>query len=407
VTVIDPRTADETTPTTDSTDTADKIPPFEVTTDQGALVAGLKAVMPAVSARPAVPILSGVKLSAGLDGLTLTAFDYDVALTHQATGTGQGTVLVSARLLLDLVKDLAKGCSIRMYMDGARCVVEGDGVTYTLLSLPLWEYPSIPVVDVEASATLTPEALTGLVDVSTFASRDTTLPVLNSVRVRLTKGGNITAHATDRYRLGEYRYDTVVADDVQVLIARDTVALLPKVFGKVANVDLAWSSGSDTTWIQFRSGTTTMTLQSRQNMDFPKVEALLPEAPHTTVTMATADVAKAVKQVSKVLERNAPLHLSVRASEVHLSASYGQDATALKPIPAVVEGLQYQVGGFNPGFLTDVLKVVGGELIDVGFSQAFTGTSAEAPARITKPPVFSTSDRPGFRVILMPVRIAG
>jgi DNA polymerase-3 subunit beta len=402
VTVIDPRTATEST--------VNGTASFRVTTDQSALLAGLKAVMPAIPTRPPVPVLSGVKLTADLAGLSITAFDYEVNLTHQAVGAGQGSVLVSARLLLDLVKDLAKGCEITMRMDGSRLIIDGDGVEYSLLSMPIDEYPASPLVDTDATAVLTPAAIAGLVDIAAFASRDDTLPVLCHVQMTLTKGGTIVGRTTDRYRLGESTFETVVADSRVLTLHRRTIELLPKVFGKVANVDLAFAvTGTEkhpVVRVQFRNGTTTLTVTSFDEADFPKVAALFPDRADTTVNVASADLSKGLKQVAKVLERNTPVRLDVRSGDVVLSASYGQDARARKPLAATLTGGTHVAAAYNPTFLADALKGIGGERVEIALVTSATGTE-ETPVVSTKPAVLSSPERPGFRVLLMPVRIAG
>ena len=61
-----------------------------------------------LSQRPPVPVLAGVLLEATEDGLTLSAFDYEVSakVTVDADVEEAGTVLVLGRLLADISRNL-------------------------------------------------------------------------------------------------------------------------------------------------------------------------------------------------------------------------------------------------------------------------------------------------------------
>src|SRR5436190_23850405 len=59
-------------------------------------------------ARPPVPVLAGLLVEAGPDGLTLSGFDYEVStrVTVDADVLEGGRVLVSGRLLADISRSL-------------------------------------------------------------------------------------------------------------------------------------------------------------------------------------------------------------------------------------------------------------------------------------------------------------
>ena len=61
----------------------------------------------ALPARPAVPVLAGMRLQAG-DELTLSSFDYDVSAqaTVPVTTEEEGSALVSGRLLAEISRSL-------------------------------------------------------------------------------------------------------------------------------------------------------------------------------------------------------------------------------------------------------------------------------------------------------------
>ena len=110
-----------------------------------------------------------------------------------------GTVLVSGRLLAEIVRSLPAK-PVDLSTDGTRMTVRCGSATFTLMLLPAEEYPTLPGM---------PD-VTGTVGADTFASaisqvaiaagRDDTLPALTGVRIEI-EGEHVTLVSTDRYRL--------------------------------------------------------------------------------------------------------------------------------------------------------------------------------------------------------------
>jgi len=85
-----------------------------------------------------------MRLQAGSE-LTLSTFDYEVSAeaTIPVTADEPGTVLVSGRLLAEIVRSLpAKPVDVST--DGARTTVKCGSTTFTLMLLPVEEYPTLP-----------------------------------------------------------------------------------------------------------------------------------------------------------------------------------------------------------------------------------------------------------------------
>lgn len=366
---------------------------FRATTDQVALTAGLKNVLNAVSSRPPVPVLAGVLISATDTGLTLQGFDYEVSITEKVAGIGAGSILVHAADLLDMVKDLAKGCPITFSQNETKVLVEGDGVTYTLLTMPLDEYPSLLAdADVNA-ANLGTEELASVLDVSTVASKDRTLPILNATQF-VIKTGHFSAAATDRYRLGLYEYEsTYVGPDVTLIVPAATLALVGKLFAKTG-ASFSFHVGQGIERVTFSNATTTLTAQTREG-DFPKVEKLFPDYLPTTALVDQADVLKSLKLVAKATAKNGPVLIGVdaTANQLVFSAHAGEDKAATRAIDASVDG-ESVVTGLNPAYAESVLKALGSSIVQFAFSHSH------------KPMVITSTARPGLKFLQMPVRIA-
>ena len=110
-----------------------------------------------------------------------------------------GTVLVSGRLLADISRALP-GKPVDVATDASRVAVTCGSGRFTLLTMPVEEYPTLPAMP-DPSGTVAGDIFTEAVaQVSIAASRDETLPILTGIRIEV-ETDRLTLMATDRYRL--------------------------------------------------------------------------------------------------------------------------------------------------------------------------------------------------------------
>ena len=98
--------------------------------------------------RPPVPVLAGVRLEADTTGtVQLSSFDYEVSARSQipADVSEAGTVLVSGRLLAEISRALPDK-PVDVVLDGTKVVVTCGASRFTLLTMPVEDYPNLPVM---------------------------------------------------------------------------------------------------------------------------------------------------------------------------------------------------------------------------------------------------------------------
>ncbi len=97
--------------------------------------------------RPPVPVLAGLLISADGPLLTLSTFDYEVSarVEIEADVAEPGRVLVSGRLLAEISRSLPSK-PIDVVAEGSRVVVTCGSARFTLLTLPVDDYPALPAM---------------------------------------------------------------------------------------------------------------------------------------------------------------------------------------------------------------------------------------------------------------------
>jgi DNA polymerase-3 subunit beta len=357
--------------------------------------------------RPPLPVLAGVLMETGPHGITLSSFDYEVSARVEARAevADEGRALVSGRLLADIARSLPDR-PVELAMDGAKVVLTCGSARFTLMTLPVDDYPSLPTMP-SASGSISGDLLAAAVgQVAVAAGRDDTLPVLTGVRVEI-EGETVTLAATDRYRLAirelTWKPEQGGLSAVALVPAR-TLAETAKALAASGDVTiaLAASGGVGDGLMGFEGGgrqTTTRLLEG----EFPKYRSLLPSESASVATVETAPFVEAVKRVALVAERNTPIRLAFSAGEVVLEAGAGDEAQASEAMPADLTGAEISIA-FNPGYLLDGLGAIAASHAQLAF------TTPSKPAVITPGPSESSGDSEpdaDYRYLIMPVRLSG
>jgi DNA polymerase III subunit beta len=351
--------------------------------------------------RPPVPVLAGMLIEAG-ETLKLSSFDYEVSaqMTMDIDADEAGTALVSGRLLAEISRSLPAQ-PVEITTDGAKVTLKCGTTKFTLLTMPVEDYPSLPAMPPAAGMVGSDEFAAAVAQVAIAAGRDDTLPMLTGVRLEI-EGETVTLASTDRYRLAvrQLRWKPEQPDFSAVaLVPAKTLSDTAKSLTSGAEVSIALAaggSGSGEGMIGFEGGgrrTTTRLLDA----EFVKYQSLWPKETSAVAEVETGPFAEAVKRVGLVAEKNTPVRLSFRQGEVVLEAGSGDDAQAVEILGASLDGEDIDVA-FNPHFLLDGLSAIGSDVARLAM------TTSTKPAVMTGKP--ANDEDPDYRYLIMPIRLS-
>lgn len=356
--------------------------------------------------RPSVPVLAGILLDAGeVDGrqrVRLSGFDYEVStqVSVDVEIEEAGQTLVPGRLLAEITRNLPPQ-TVEIATDGPKVVVTCGSAKFTLNTMPVEDYPSLPEMP-GVSGTIGSDAFAAAVSqVAVAAGRDDTLPMLTGVRVEI-EGETITLASTDRYRLAVRELAWKPANpelSAVALVPAKTLHDTAKSLTSGAEVSIALSDGDTGEGMMGFEGGGRRTTTRLLDGEFPKYRALLPDTFNTVAEVGRAEFVEAVKRVSLVAERNTPLRLAFFQGALVLEAGTGEDAQAVETLEADLDGEDIQIA-FNSGYLLDGLGAIGTDVARLHF------TTSTKPAILTGKPA-EEGGAPEYRYLIMPVRLSG
>ncbi|HEY8913449.1 DNA polymerase III subunit beta [Lacisediminihabitans sp.] len=354
--------------------------------------------------RTTLPILSGVLIETIDTGLKLSSFDYEVsAQTEIAADIEEpGKILVSGRLLADIASRLPNAPVQFSTIEG-RITVTCGSATFTLLSMPVEEYPTLPQISEQTGLLPADAFATAVSQVAVAASRDDVTPVITGVQLEVSNN-SLTLVATDRYRVAvrEIEWDSgdvASTETLTALVPARTLQEIAKTFGHSGTISVAITSTDDRELIAFRADRKTVTsLLIKGN--FPPVKRLFPETVDNYAVINTAELIEAVRRVSLVLEREAALRFTFTIDGVTLEAIGSEQAQASETIDAHLNGGDTVVS-LKPAFLLDGLGAVHSEFVRISFTKT-ENPNKPGPVLVTSQ---SSKDQPGadnYKYLLQP-----
>jgi DNA polymerase III subunit beta len=327
--------------------------------DRDDLSEALQTVQRGVSTRPGIPALTGVLLDARTDSMTLTTTDLEVSaqLVMPVQVQEDGTALVPARLLADMVKSLPQA-PVEFEADQGqarlRCAAfEGNVRLLPAEDFPAWQEPSGTKVTLEAM-----KFAEAVAQVGRAASRDEARPTLTGVLLEVSREG-ITLVATDSYRLALRDLTATSIGEAQALVPERALTEAGRAAGgeEKGDVELVL----DQSQVSFRIGALTLTSRLIEGQ-FPNYRQLLPDGFESLLTVSRQQLLDAVRRVGLLARENTPVRMEFNALGVRLSSSSPDLGEAVEAVEARYEGEDITIA-FNPQYLADGLAAATGEAI--------------------------------------------
>jgi len=353
--------------------------------------------------RTTLPILSGVLIQTTDSGISLSSFDYEVSAQTeiQAEVEEPGVVLVSGRLLAEIAAKLPNA-PVRFSTDESRITVSCGSANFTLLSMPVEEYPTLPQVSAQSGVVPAEDFATAVSQVAVAASRDDVTPVITGVQLEIADNA-ISLVATDRYRVAVREIDWDGSDGgvetATALVPARTLQEIGKTLGHSGNIGVAITNKDDRELIAFSADKKTVTsLLIKGN--FPPVKRLFPETVDNYAVMNTADLIEATRRVSLVLEREAALRFTFTVDGLTLEAIGSEQAQASEAIDALLTG-DDTVVSLKPQFLLDGLGAVHSEFVRISFTKT-ENPNKPGPMLITSQTSRDQAGSDNYKYLLQP-----
>lgn len=322
-----------------------------------------------ITTNPVVPILENFLFEIDKAKLTVTASDLQTSMITEITveSKEKGNIAVPARILLDTLKNLPdqpvtfsvdeSTYSIEISSDNGRYKLSGENAT---------DFPRVPSVSNDFSASISSDVLSRAINNTIFAtSSDELRPAMTGVYVNLGEK-NTTFVATDGHRLVRYRRTDVKSDKGNTIIIPRKALNLLKATLPAENSDVSIDFNMSNAFFKF--GTIRMICRLIDER-YPDYENVIPTASTIKMTINRVDFLSSLKRISIYANKTThQVRLKITGSELQVSAEdldFSNEAN--ERLSCEHEGEDIEIG-FNAKFLIEMLSNLSIEQIKLNMS---------------------------------------
>ena len=365
---------------------------------QEKLIKALNIVSKAVSPTSTIGITKGILIKTeGNMQISLSATDIQISITTaiESIVNEKGGIVVTARLFIDLIRKMAPG-DILIATDEKNIIsVKNESSEYEIQGKDEEEFPRITSEEEGKQIRIEKDVIRDMIEGTAFAaSTDESRGVITGVLFEI-KERILSMVALDGYRVAIRRVkgEAFKGDEVKVIIPARLMREISKILA-----DTADDEGETLLDIgERRMKVFTQETLVRVNMlegEYIKYRDVLPKDNKINVVLGRNELLGAVERAAMLRNegKNAFIRFSIVDKNV-LVSSRADEGRGRETIKAEKKGENLEIG-FDAKFLTDVLKAISDEEIEMQFN------TSVSPCLIK--PV--GEDR--FEYLILPVRLS-
>lgn len=349
--------------------------------NRNVLVKSVNNVMKAISTRTTIPALTGIKIEATTEGITIKGSDSDISIASfiplvqdeetVATVEIAGDMVVQAKLFSEIIKKLPEDeVTIEVGENFVTTVSSGSSV-FNINGFNPEDYPRFPVVNDEKLFQVSQSTLKEVIHTTVFAASDSeSRPILTGVCWDV-KDQQLLATATDSYRLSSKKIQLNIGSDLEmkVVIPKKGLIELSKLIDDSDEVVTVMFTDNQ---VLFK--TDNLSFYSRLlEGNFPDTSRLIPTESQSAVRVDKKEFTNAIDRAS-LLAKESQNHviklLTKEDGNIQVSSQSAEIGKVEEDIKAKsIEGEEVKVA-FSAKYMIDALKAVQGEEITIYFNGA-------------------------------------
>ncbi|MGM7684016.1 DNA polymerase III subunit beta [Cytobacillus sp. Hm23] len=346
------------------------------------LLRSVQDVMKAVSSRTTIPILTGIKIVANENGVTLTGSDSDISiesfipLEHKDLEIVElvksGSVVLQARVFSEIVKKLPKESVEIDVQNHFLTIIRSGKAEFNLNGLDAEEYPLLPQVEENDAFQVPSDLVKQLIRHTVFAvSTSETRPLLTGVNLKI-ENNELTCIATDSHRLAlrKARIDLNTTDvSYNIVIPGKSLNELNKILDDSNDlVDIVITENQ----VLFKTKHILFFSRLLEG-SYPDTSRLIPEESNTEIKVSAKEFLQAIDRASLLAreDRNNVVKLAIlEGGVIEISSNSPEIGKVIEEVQSQsISGEDLKIS-FSSKYMLDALKVLGETDININFTGA-------------------------------------
>ena len=336
---------------------------------------------------------SGILLNLQGNQLTITGTDTDLTVrtSFMVVGSEDGSVVVPARLIGEVVRSLESG-AVSVHTEGENVEVELNNARFNLRTFPVADYPKISPISGAIVEIPAGDLAHGLAQTIRAAATDDARPLLTGVLLT-AEGGNLRLIATDSYRLAVRDVIGVPPfnSNKDLLVPARALSELQRAAANLSEEATIGITVTDSE-ISFVVGETSISSRLIDG-NYPSVLQLIPTSFTSQLRIAKDTLLNSLRRAKLMAkDHNASVRLTLKELTLEIRTQSQDSGDVEDKIQADYSGEEITIA-FNPLFLIEGIESVVGDEIVLEISDS------------VRPALIHGVNDEKFKYLLMPVRI--
>jgi len=345
------------------------------------LVQSVQDVMKAVSSRTTIPILTGIKITAATDGVTLTGSDSDISIEsfipkeedgNEIVEIKQtGAIVLQARFFSEIIRKLPTDFVEIEVLGSLQTVIRSGKSEFNLIGLDAEEYPRLPQIEENNKFYIATDLLKAMIRQTHFAvSTSETRPILTGVNWKI-ENGELTCIATDSHRLAlrNAKIEAENNETYNIVIPGKSLSELSKIIDDSnGQIEIVITENQ----ILFKAKHLLFFSRLLEG-NYPDTSRLIPADSKTNLILNTKEFLQAIDRASLLAREGRNNVVKLAANEdgiIEISSNSPEIGKVVEEIQSqMIEGEELKIS-FSAKYMMDALKALEGTEIKISFTGA-------------------------------------
>ena len=345
------------------------------------LVQSVQDVMKAITSRTTIPILTGIKIVASEEGVTLTGSDSDISIESFIPREEDdkeiieikqpGAVVLQARFFNEMVKKLPSDFVEIEVQNHLQTVIRSGNSEFDLIGLDAEEYPHLPQIEEENVFKIPTDLLKAMIRQTSFAvSTSETRPILTGVNWKV-ENNELYCIATDSHRLAlrKAKIEMETPANYNVVIPGKSLNELSKILADNSeSIEIVITENQ----ILFKAKHLLFFSRLLEG-NYPDTSRLIPSESKTDIVLHTKDFLHAIDRASLLAregKNNVVKLITLQDKLIEISSNTPEVGKVVEEMKGIsMDGEELKIS-FSAKYMMDALRAIEGNEIKITFTGA-------------------------------------
>ena len=345
------------------------------------LVQSVQDVMKAITSRTTIPILTGIKIVASEEGVTLTGSDSDISIESFIPKEEDdkeiieikqpGSIVLQARFFSEMVKKLPSDFVEIEVQNHLQTVIRSGNSEFDLIGLDAEEYPHLPQIEEENVFKIPTDLLKAMIRQTSFAvSTSETRPILTGVNWKV-ENNELYCIATDSHRLAQRKakVEMETPANYNVVIPGKSLNELSKILADNSeSIEIVITENQ----ILFKAKHLLFFSRLLEG-NYPDTSRLIPSESKTDIVLHTKEFLHAIDRASLLAregKNNVVKLITLQDQLIEISSNTPEVGKVVEEMKGIsMDGEELKIS-FSAKYMMDALRAIEGNEIKITFTGA-------------------------------------